>query len=182
MIFCLATPLMAEEKINYESLIFHDDGNYPNNADLALIHLRQVVNATQSEIPPETVEKIFNSNGWESSWRNGLYSFHHYHSTAHEALGIYAGWVKAQLGGPEGATVTAKAGDVLIIPAGVSHKNLDQSPDFRVVGAYPKGQMWDMNYGKPGERPEADENIKNVPLPETDPVFGKTGPLIRLWK
>ena len=181
MLICLATPLMAADEHKYESFIFHDDGTYPNNAGLALIHLHQVFNA-KAEVHPETIEKTFSDNGWENSWRNGLYSFHHYHSTAHEALGIYAGWVKAQLGGSEGTSVTATAGDVLIIPAGVSHKNLDQSPDFRVVGAYPKGQMWDMNYGKPAERPQADENIKNVPLPEADPVFGKTGPLIRLWK
>jgi uncharacterized protein YjlB len=39
-----------------------------------------------------------------------------------------------------------------------------------------------MNYGKPAERPQADERIKNVPLPEADPVFGKSGLLFRLWK
>ena len=77
--------------------------------------------------------------------------------------------------------MTAEAGDVIIIPAGVSHKNLDQSPDFRCVGAYPKGQSPDMKYGNPTERPDADERIKKVPLPKTDPVFGKAGPLIRLW-
>jgi len=60
--------------------------------------------------------------------------------------------------------------------------DIDQSPDFRVVGAYPRDQMWDMNTGKPAERPQADEHIKNVPLPEADPVFGKSGPLIRFWK
>ena len=78
--------------------------------------------------------------------------------------------------------VTAHSGDVIIIPAGVAHKNIDQSPDFKVVGAYPKGQTWDMNYGKSDERPLADERIKKVPLPMHDPVFGKTGPLMRLWQ
>ena len=172
---------MTTDEPKYESFLFQDDGIYPNNEELPLILLHQVFN-DKPEVDPQIIERTFRDNGWENSWRNGLYSFHHYHSTAHEALGIYAGWVKGQFGGPEGKSVAAQAGDVLIIPAGVSHKNLDQSPDFRVVGAYPKGQMWDMNYGKPTERPQADERIKNVPLPETDPVFGKTGPLIRLWK
>ena len=89
--------------------------------------------------------------------------------------------IASTLVGPEGKVITARAGDVIIVPAGVSHKNVNQSPDFRVVGAYPRGQMWDMNYGKTAERPGADENIKNVPLPATDPVFGKTGLLMRLW-
>jgi uncharacterized protein YjlB len=171
---------MANEEPKFESFIFHDDGTYPNNARLPLILLLQVFDA-MPEVHPATIEKTFRDNGWENSWRNGLYSFHHYHSTAHEALGIYAGWVKAQFGGPEGKLVTARASDVIIIPAGVSHKNVDQSPDFRVVGAYPRGQVWDLNYGKPAERPRADELIKKVPLPVTDPVFGKTGPLMRLW-
>ena len=181
MLFCLAIPLMAKDKPKYESFILDDDGTYPNNAKLQLIILHKVFDA-KPEVHPATIEKTFRENGWDNSWRNGLYTFHHYHSTAHEALGIYSGWVKAQFGGPEGKVATAQAGDVLIIPAGVSHKNVDQSPDFRVVGVYPRDQTWDMNYGKPTERPQADEHIKNVPLPETDPVFGKTGPLILLWK
>ena len=171
---------MAINEPQYESFIFDDDGVFPNNAKLALIRLNQVFDA-KPEIHPATIEKTFRQNGWENSWRNGLYAFHHYHSTAHEALGLYRGWVKAQFGGPEGEVITAQAGDVIIIPAGVSHKNVAQSPDFRVVGAYPRGQMWDMNSGKAGERPLADENIKNVPLPATDPYFGKTGPLMVLW-
>ncbi|MGD8650012.1 MAG: hypothetical protein PVJ77_25990, partial [Desulfobacterales bacterium] len=74
-----------------------------------------------------------------------------------------------------------RAGDVIIIPAGVAHKNLNQSLDFRCVGAYPAGQSPDMQYGKPSERPSADQNIRSVPLPETDPVFGKKGPLLEIW-
>ena len=171
---------MAINEPKFESFIFGDDGVFPNNANLALIRLNQVFDA-KPEVHPATIEKTFRTNGWENSWRNGLYTFHHYHSTAHEALGIYRGRVKAQFGGPEGKVITARAGDVIIVPAGVSHKNVDQSPDFRVVGAYPRGQMWDMNYGKTAERPGADENIKNVPLPATDPVFGKAGLLMRLW-
>ena len=38
-----------------------------------------------------------------------------------------------------------------------------------------------MNYGKANERPQADRNIAKVGLPKLDPVFGDTGPLIRLW-
>ena len=69
-----------------------------------------------------------------------------------------------------------------MIPAGVSHKNISQSSDFKVVGAYPPGQKWDMNYGKPEERPKADQNIARVSLPPTDPVYGKEGLLLNYWK
>jgi uncharacterized protein YjlB len=132
-------------------------------------------------INPSVIEKIFHENNWVNSWRNGLYPFHHYHSTAHEALGIYSGWVKAQFGGPDGRIFTIETGDVVIIPAGVAHKNIDQSQDFKVAGAYPVGQIPDMKYGKPGERSKADQNIQNAGLPKYDPVYGKTGPLMALW-
>ena len=181
MIICLAAPMAAGDNPRYRSFVFADDGTYPNNAGLPLIVLPQAF-ASAPAVNPETIEALFGENGWDSAWRNGLFTFHHYHSMAHEALGIYSGWVKAGLGGPGGETLTTRAGDVLIIPAGVSHKNLDQSPDFRVVGAYPRGQSWNMMYGKPGERPRADEAIRNVPLPAADPVYGKTGPLMQLWK
>ncbi len=77
---------------------------------------------------------------------------------------------------------TAAAGDVIIIPAGVSHKNMGQSADFRVAGAYPGGQQWNMKYGKQGERPQVDNQIHQVALPTTDPIFGKHGPLMQIWK
>ena len=86
-----------------------------------------------------------------------------------------------QFGGPSGITQKLHGGDVVIIPAGVAHKNLGASGDFGVTGAYPSGQRWDMCYGKPGERPRVDENIARVPLPETDPVYGADGPLLARW-
>ena len=166
---------------NVESLLFKDDGTFPNNEKLPLLLYRQVY-TDRSEIDPNQIEAVFNSNGWKSAWRNGLYNFHHYHSTAHETLGIYQGWIKAQFGGPRGTIITAKAGDIIVVPAGVSHMNLDQSSDFKTIGAYPVGQSWDMNYGKPGERPQTDKNILKVPLPTADPALGESGPLLQLWK
>lgn len=166
--------------MNKISYVFKDDGTYPNNI-LPLVLLKQAIQST-GPISPFTIENVFHKNNWVNSWRNGLFDFHHYHSTAHEALGIYCGWVTAQLGGPDGKIVTVEAGDVVVIPAGVVHKNIDQSPDFNVVGAYPIGQVPDMKYGTPRERPHADRNIQKIDLPEYDPVYGETGPLMELWR
>lgn len=126
-------------------------------------------------------ESRFRRNAWHGSWRGGLYKFHHYHSTAHEALGVFRGQVSVRLGGPGGLLVALSAGDVLVLPAGVSHKNERQSAGFRVLGAYPEGTTWDMQYGKPGERPKADARIGQVPLPKADPLFGPDGPLPTAW-
>src|ERR1043165_3316028 len=137
-----------------ETHVFADDGVFPNSRLPVLIY-RGVL------APPDAAafERMFDANDWSPAWRNGLFSVHHYHSTAHEVLGIYGGQVTARLGGPRGATVTLVAGDVVVIPAGVAHKNDGASPDFRAVGAYPAGTAPDMQYGKPGERPAADRTI-----------------------
>lgn len=158
-----------------------DDGFFPNNERLPLLAYQAALALPRSD-PASTVENLFASNGWSGSWRNGIYDFHHYHSTAHEVLGVYCGSAKVQLGGEKGITLTVRRGDVVIIPAGVAHKNQGASSDFRVVGAYPSGTRPDMCYGKAGERPRADERIAGVSLPRMDPVYGAEGPLVELWK
>ncbi len=163
-----------------ETLLIPNDGPFPNNDVLPLILMRQVFDPLAKNLAG-TIEETFQGNAWGRSWRNGIFTVHHYHSTAHEVLGLYAGRVEVRFGGPNGPAVSAQAGDVIIIPAGASHKNLDQSSNFRCVGAYPAGQSPDMQYGKPGERPKTDQNIRSVALPTADPVFGKSGPLLEIW-
>lgn len=158
-----------------------DDGTFPNNGRLPLLIYQDTL-TLPGRNPARAIEQLIESHNWGSSWRNGIFSHHHYHSSAHEALGVYSGKAQVQLGGPEGPQFSVQRGDVIVIPAGVAHKNLGCRPDFRVVGAYPAGQSWDLNVGKAGERPQADRNMANVPLPETDPVFGETRPLVRLWR
>jgi uncharacterized protein YjlB len=138
-----------------------DDGSFPNNEWLPLLVYQGALALPQSN-PAAMVEDLFESNGWNGSWRNGIYEFHHYHSTAHEVLGIYSGSAKVQLGGENGITLAVRRGDVVIIPAGVAHKNLGADSNFRVVGAYPLGQSPDMCYGKTGERPQADDHISRA--------------------
>ena len=68
-----------------------------------------------------------------------------------------------------------------MIPAGVAHRKLSASGDFRVVGAYPSGRAPDLCDGSLAERPRADRNIAEVPLPPKDPVYGVQGPLQKIW-
>ena len=157
-----------------------DDGPFPNNGILPLLVYQGAVSLPDRD-PPAAIEDLFEANQWGNSWRNGVYGFHHYHSTAHEVLGIYSCTARVQLGGENGIVLSAERGDVIIIPAGVAHKNLDSSPDFACAGAYPFGQRPDMNYGKEGERPQVDQNIASVPLPRGDPVYGMGGPLGDQW-
>ena len=161
--------------------LLKDDDTFPNNGRLPLLIYQGVLALPQSNAAA-IVEDLFESNGWNGSWRNGIYGFHHYHSTAHEVLGVYSGSATVQLGGENGVTLEIRRDDVIVIPAGVAHKNLGAGSDFRVVGAYPLGQSPDMCYGKAGERPQADHKIVKVPLPQKDPVFGIGGPLTEHWQ
>jgi len=148
---------------------FKDDGQIPNSHLPLLIYK----NAFKERGPAGAawLENRFAENNWTNSWRNGIYDFHHYHSTSHEVLGVYAGKALVHLGGEQGKKIRIEAGDIIIIPAGVGHKNLD-SEDLGIVGAYPDGRSWDVNSGKPGERPGTDKNIAALSVPEHDPLNG----------
>ena len=160
--------------------LLKDDGTYPNNETLPLLVYHQALRSSV-EVPARTLEDIFQAQNWRGAWRNGIFSYHHYHSTAHEVLGVAQGSATVQLGGPHGVTLDVATGDVLVIPAGVAHKNRGASGGFLVVGAYPDGQNWDLKRGEPGDRPEADRNIEQVPLPSRDPVYGSNGPVQEHW-
>jgi uncharacterized protein YjlB len=161
-------------------LVLKDDRTYPNNETLPLMVYPGALNPPEQD-PASAFESLFSANDWRGSWRNGIYSFHHYHSTAHEVLGVFSGTAKVQLGGETGIVQALNPGDVVVIPAGVAHKNLGSSPDLGVVGAYPAGQHPDLCTGKKGERPEADRSIRRVSLPQRDPVYGRNGPLKTHW-
>jgi uncharacterized protein YjlB len=81
------------------------------------------------------------------------------------------------LGGEGGQAVELAAGDVVVLPAGTGHRNLESSPDLLVVGAYPTGQSATEYRGRPGEHAEAVPQITQVPDPEREPVRGRAWPL-----
>ena len=160
-----------------QTFYFEDGGNIPNSA-LPLLLYRNVF-SERGDTGATWLEQRFATHQWTNAWRNGIYSFHHYHSTSHEVIGVYQGEALLQLGGEQGQQVAVRAGDILVIPAGVGHKNLG-STNLGVVGAYPGGRSWDLNRGEEGERPRVDRNIAALPLPETDPWQGHRG-LVDIW-
>jgi uncharacterized protein YjlB len=100
----------------------------------------------------------------------------------HEALGIARGRARVQLGGPGGEVFELAAGDIVVLPAGTGHQKLSGSDDLVVIGAYPPDGTYNLCRGdNPADRDKALTMIPKVPLPDSDPVLGKDGPLAKLW-
>ena len=175
---------MAEEIAPDPQIITHQlglDGPFPNHPHWPLMIYKQAIQPASGEMA-ELMEQVFEANDWGGAWRNGVFSFQHFHSNAHEVLGVCGGSAKIQFGGPNGPVVSVEAGDVAILPAGTAHCNVGSDRGFRVIGAYPAGQDdYDMCRGDPGELHQVQANIAPVPRPATDPVYGKAGPLFSYW-
>src|SRR5204863_4522090 len=168
----------SEKGLKVETHRFGDDGTVPNNP-LPLVVYRGVL--VEGGDRAAACEAMFARNGWPGAWRNGIYGHHHYHSTAHEVLGIAAGNARVRLGGEGGETVELRTGDVVVIPAGVAHKREAASADLLVIGSYPRGQSPDHCRAEATRHESALAEIKAVPLPDRDPVTGGAGPLLECW-
>lgn len=155
-------------------------GGVPNDK-LPLLIYQQAVPQNISNADAYLTE-LFARNGWPVQWRYQIFPFTHYHSNTHELLGVSSGKAQVQLGGENGPVTQLKKGDVVLIPAGVGHKQLSASTDFQVVGAYPKGLSPDLYHDDPAKLPEARQNIARVALPATDPVTGNQGGLKQRWQ
>ncbi|HEX4372254.1 MAG TPA: cupin domain-containing protein [Puia sp.] len=156
-----------------------DDGVFLNSVFPALLY-SNVLNLPFL-FPGNFIKNIFELNKWSNAWKAGMFTYHHYHSNTHEVLGVYSGKTKIVLGGESGNMIEIKKGDVLIIPAGMAHKNLGSENQVGIIGAYPDGKNYDIKYGRKDERQEAEINIQNVPMPETDPVWGAFLGLVKIW-
>jgi uncharacterized protein YjlB len=115
-------------------------------------------------------------HGWGGSWVDGVFDFHHFHSTSHEVLAVIAGDATIELGGPQGRAFDVSEGDVVVLPAGTGHRRARAKGAFKVVGAYPAGQE---EYDLLREADDAArERIAALPRPPHDPVGGEG---IELW-
>lgn len=169
---------MKEQKIISHQL--NENGQVPNNSKLPFLVYQQIFDSNDNL--KARFEEAFKENSWGGSWVNGIFNYHHYHSTAHEVLAVLSGTATVAFGGPDELEVDLQAGDMVILPAGTGHCLLSASDDFKVIGAYPKGQE---DYDICTEKDDMEEKKKNtrqVALPKADPVSGPKGPLMEHWQ
>lgn len=162
------------------AIVFEDDGLVPNNVLPFLVYQGAV--QLDPKQPEQTIENLFETNNWGGTWRNGVYDYLHYHATVHEVLGVARGHARVRFGGDRGQELDIKAGDVAVLPAGTGHQCVTASDDFCVIGAYPPGSRMEITRPTPENHAKALKTIPNVARPPADPVTGKHGALMRLWR
>lgn len=159
---------------------FADDGDVPNHPRWPMIVYKQAIDPNAGD-PAAAFEKVFAEHGWVDAWRNGIFAFTHYHSNAHEVLGIARGNAAVRFGGKTGKVLTVEAGDAVLLPAGTGHENLGSSADLLVIGAYPKGRSRDLKRSGEADKAVIRARVSAVPKPAMDPISGADGPVKTLW-
>lgn len=173
--------------------------NSPDDIQVTCRHIpswNRVPNTSIQSKPVMVYHGAFNATAGELSrrlesigevvpqWIYTMYSQTHFHSTTHEVLGVVAGRARLCFGGEENPgrfEPTVQCGDLIIVPAGVGHRLLDDEGDvsFKMVGSYPPQREWDMCYGRPGEEAKV-QGIQNLKWFHQDPLYGEDGPALHV--
>lgn len=132
-----------------ETFILPPNGRMPNS-HLPVVFYRDVAPAREDLEP--YLRRLFNHNHWGGDWAMGIYGYHHFHSNAHEVLGIAAGSATLVLGGDGGRLLEVTRGDVC--------------PQARVtVGSKTAGI-----FGLSGRIPEAKRTTTSSPTTRCAPI------------
>jgi|GEM_PF-6163335 len=92
----------AQNTITPRVLMLSSKDWVPNNPHLPVLIYKGVI--TDGDRASQ-FEQRFADNGWPPQWRDGIFDYHHYHSTAHEVLGISRGAARLIIGGPGGEEI-----------------------------------------------------------------------------
>ncbi|KAF2864865.1 hypothetical protein BDV95DRAFT_588208 [Massariosphaeria phaeospora] len=171
-----------------EEYRFAPTSHVPNSRLPVLIYRGVLPDQPTAASTREALEK----NAWlEGGVFKTVYA-HHFHSVTHECYAVFHGSSRLLLGrgpvddpGEGGVEVSLSRGDIIVLPAGVSHCSVSSEDEYEYVGLYPKGSPhWDNNFCK-ADAQETAEKAKvasSVPIPDYDPVYGKGGPLVDIWR
>lgn len=168
-------------KLEISTHSFPAGDTIPNHPELPLLRYRQAKPRGSIDLA-SWFQQTFRRNGWGGTWRWTVFDYHHFHPNAHEVLGVARGNAVLQLGGPQGEPFEVEAGDAVLIPAGVGHMRLEASRGFQVIGAYPPGQeAYDTLTALPDPPDPVLRRIREVPVPDRDPLYNREDGVIHLW-
>lgn len=160
-----------------ELLRLTPDDKMPNNALPVLIY-RQTADGSELE---HLFRDTFAANSWGGLWTGAIFGYDHFHSNAHEVVGVASGEAVLGLGGASGKRVEVAEGDVVILPAGTGHRRVRGSGDFLVIGAFPVGQEIHDIYTDLAACQDYLARVASVALPAADPLYGAAGALTTHW-
>ena len=170
---------MTMQDINGETHMFEPAGGIPNSR-LPLVMRKNGL--PESARSGSAACALFRRNGWGGTWVYTVFPYWHFHTRGHEVLACVSGSAQIAFGGDQGLKADVLVGDVCVIPAGVGHRRLDASPDFRMAGGYPPGQ--EGNIVRPGDLDDAriTRELSGVGLPPTDPITGRDDGIVEIWR
>lgn len=177
--------LLQREGLEVLRCYLADDGTFPNNSEYPSLIFPKVIQYAQqhhasdksikvkdqSNLLEQISSTLLSENGWTDPWAWGVFTYHHYHSTAWEALICIRGSATIQFGGPAGLTVDTSEGDYILIPPGVVHKQVNARNGFTLLGSYPL-ETPDVDTLTSSPTKEQLQNIEQCLVPRVDPIFG----------
>ena len=167
--------LQLNSSTTVERIFLEGDGTFPNNAAWPVLLYRQVFDEARDGDGAE----LLMANGWSRPWAWGVFSYHHYHSTAWEALLCVSGAADVQFGGPRGPVLTPAKGDLVLIPPGVAHKQGRSEGGFLLLGSYPTHEGCstpDADTVRGAPTPQQAASIRACPPPLLCPRWGAWTP------
>ncbi|PYH66894.1 cupin domain-containing protein [Aspergillus vadensis CBS 113365] len=193
---------MLVNKVPPETLTVPPTTYSPNSTRPVLIYRDALVDKTPQGASSAIYQSEWVYGGHWKIAENTLAAVPHYHSITHEAYAVIHGTGTYRLGksplDPEvdangeevGVVFTARAGDVFVFPAGVTHCVTNTSDNYEIIGWYSlndknsREQPWD--YEEALDSPEETDRkrivCESVPTPVHDPIYGKEGHLPVVWK
>jgi uncharacterized protein YjlB len=170
------TPRLANE-VPIRTLHISRGYEVPNNDRYPAVIARKALGGPNDDT---AVRDLLRENGWGGSWTWRVFDFHHFHPDAFEVLAVARGSATLMLGGPQGGEIDIEAGDVMILPPGFGHRQIEARDGFQICGAYPPGQEdYTVVRADEGYDEAILKEMAAVPEPSTDPVWGKNGPLLK---
>ncbi|ORY61369.1 uncharacterized protein BCR38DRAFT_439984 [Pseudomassariella vexata] len=151
-----------------------------------------------------TASEALQLNGWVKKGTWGTITVKHFHPNTHECYGIFQGASELVFGeggadeSGKGIRCHVRAGDVVVVPAGVAHASVateeeggtqnesgDGHKPYKYIGVYPEGAPhWRSELGNrmlSSEDEDLTNEVASVAAPSADPVYGPHGPLMDIW-